>query len=263
MRRRDLLAALAGAAAVLVLAGSVAWAAIPSDGGMIEGCYTKVGGVLRVIDTAKGQRCHASLEIPISWNQKGQKGDPGAAGANGSPGAPGEKGAPGEPGANGSNGADGTSVTVERVDPVLVPCSGAGVRLAAANGTTVLCDGARGEQGAAGERGPQGEQGIQGPQGVPGPAGSGAKVDHVMWSSGFVSGTIGVTKTGTGTWELAFPPGHSNFVFFTARPSFPGQALTTTCDWTGSLNAAGTTLTCKQNSDGALIDVSFTALVVG
>ena len=76
MRRRDLIFAASGALAAATLAGGVAWATIPGDGGVIQGCYTKIGGILRVIDVAKGQKC-LEIEIPISWNQKGQKGDRG------------------------------------------------------------------------------------------------------------------------------------------------------------------------------------------
>src|SRR5258707_779033 len=77
MSRRVLIAAAAGALAATVLAGGVAWASIPDSGGVIQGCYTKGAGVLRVIDTAKGQKC-PDAESPISWNQKG---DPGPAGS--------------------------------------------------------------------------------------------------------------------------------------------------------------------------------------
>ena len=52
----------------IALAGGVAYATIPGDGGVIQGCYTKVGGIVRVIDTGKGQRC-LDIEVPISWNQ--------------------------------------------------------------------------------------------------------------------------------------------------------------------------------------------------
>ena len=51
--------------------GGVAYAAIPSTGGVINGCYSTTSnpvGQLRLIDT--GQSCTAS-EKPISWNQKG------------------------------------------------------------------------------------------------------------------------------------------------------------------------------------------------
>ena len=52
MRRKRVLATAAGAMLAVAIAGGVAWASIPGDGGVIQGCYTKVGGVLRVIDTA-------------------------------------------------------------------------------------------------------------------------------------------------------------------------------------------------------------------
>ncbi len=47
MRRRDLIAAGLGAVAATVLAGGVAWAAIP-EGGVIQGCYDS-GGNLKVV----------------------------------------------------------------------------------------------------------------------------------------------------------------------------------------------------------------------
>lgn len=113
MRRRDPIVAALGALVATVLAGSVAWAAIPSEGGAIQGCYTKLGGLVRVIDTARGQTCHASLEVPIGWNQtgpqglqgpQGAKGDPGSVGADGAPGPQGPAGQPGEPGQDGVSG---------------------------------------------------------------------------------------------------------------------------------------------------------------
>jgi len=88
LRRRDVIAALLGGAIAIMLAGGVAWAAIPGDGGVIQGCYTKIGGILRVIDTAKGEHC-LGIELPISWNQKGP---PGKDGADGAPGPQGPSG---------------------------------------------------------------------------------------------------------------------------------------------------------------------------
>src|ERR1700690_1291776 len=104
MRKRDLIAATAGALAATALAGGVAWAAIPGSDGTIQGCYGKVGGLLRVIDPSKGERC-LGAEVPISWNQKGSKGDPGVkgdSGAKGSSGAKGDSGIQGLPGTNGT-----------------------------------------------------------------------------------------------------------------------------------------------------------------
>lgn len=50
MRRRDLFSAAAGAVVATVPASGIAWAAIPGAGGVIDGCYQKVEGQLRVID---------------------------------------------------------------------------------------------------------------------------------------------------------------------------------------------------------------------
>jgi hypothetical protein len=118
---------------VAVLATGVAWATIPGSDGTIQGCYGKVGGVLRVIDPAKGEKC-LSVEVPITWSQKGPKGDLGPSGAVGQAGPKGEKGDPGiqgPAGANGTNGVDGT-------------------------------DGAKGDRGMPGPAGPQGPSGAGG-----------------------------------------------------------------------------------------------------
>jgi hypothetical protein len=94
-------------AVALLLVGGVAFGAIPGAGGKIDGCYTKVAGVLRVIDKAKGEACLSRLEVPISWDQAGQPGPAGAAGPAGPPGAKGDKGDPGQTGAQGEPGAKG------------------------------------------------------------------------------------------------------------------------------------------------------------
>jgi Collagen triple helix repeat (20 copies) len=128
MKHTNLLAALAGALAATTLTGGIAWATIPDDSGTIQGCYTKLGGVLRVIDTAKSQKCLTNLEVPITWNQQGPPGPPGP---------PGPAGAPGTPGTNGTNGADGAQGPQGEPGP-----AGA--------------DGARGQQGEPGPPGPAG-----------------------------------------------------------------------------------------------------------
>jgi Collagen triple helix repeat (20 copies) len=133
VRRRDLVAALVGGAIVMVLAGGVAWAAIPSDGSVYTACMLKNVGTVRLIDKSLPagnlmSRCKPALEIEVSWNQEGQQG---IAGQPGSVGAKGDKGDTGEPGQNGAVGQPG-------------------------------------EQGARGEPGAQGEPGIQGPKGDPG-----------------------------------------------------------------------------------------------
>ena len=67
MRKRDLISAAAGGVVAAVLAGGVAWAAIPSAGGVINGCYQKNEGQLRVIDPSS-DTCRKS-EVPIGWNE--------------------------------------------------------------------------------------------------------------------------------------------------------------------------------------------------
>jgi hypothetical protein len=112
-----------------VFAGGVAWAAIPGGDGTINGCYLKVTGTLRVIDTSKGDKCLRGFETPISWNQKG---DPGVAGAKGDPGPIGPKGDAGPAGPKGDTGPAGK-------------------------------DGASGPQGATGPQGPAGPGGSGAP----------------------------------------------------------------------------------------------------
>ncbi len=61
------------AAAVLFL-GIVAYASIPDANGIINGCYKKTGGQLRVIDGATSS-CDNN-ETPIQWGQTGPQGPP-------------------------------------------------------------------------------------------------------------------------------------------------------------------------------------------
>lgn len=103
---------LVGAAAMATI-GGVASAAIPDSSGIIHGCYTKRGGVLRVIDPSAGQFC-TSLETPIQWSQKGPKGDAGpvgTAGPKGDKGDPGPAGPAGEDGAPGPAGPPGSALS--------------------------------------------------------------------------------------------------------------------------------------------------------
>jgi hypothetical protein len=123
VRKRDLLTAAAGAAVASVLAGGIAWAAIPNAGGVINGCYQKNEGLLRVIDPAT-TACLPS-EVPISWNAQGSVG---------------AKGDPGTPGRDGVDGRDGTGVTVVPEAPG-ANCPTGGVKITAANGVGYVCNG--------------------------------------------------------------------------------------------------------------------------
>ena len=60
---------------MLVLSGAVNTASIPDASGVIHGCYGRVTGLVRVIDTQANpsQTCIFS-ETPISWNNAGSGG---------------------------------------------------------------------------------------------------------------------------------------------------------------------------------------------
>jgi hypothetical protein len=104
-RTSRLLPAMAGSAVATALITSLAWAAIPGEGGVIQGCYDKVGGVVRVVD--RPGDCSKTLELAITWNQQGIRGLPGASGAPGPSGVPGASGVPGEQGVDGEPGSTG------------------------------------------------------------------------------------------------------------------------------------------------------------
>lgn len=59
----------------VLVAGGIATAAIPS-GGTISGCYDKVSGKLRLIDSQDGQQCTKN-ESAISWQQSARLACPG------------------------------------------------------------------------------------------------------------------------------------------------------------------------------------------
>ena len=99
-------------AVVGAVGGGAALAAIPDSSGVINGCYQKNVGNLRVIDSSAGDSCRPS-EIAISWSQtgpqgpQGPKGDTGATGPIGPAGPPGPKGDTGATGATGATGPAG------------------------------------------------------------------------------------------------------------------------------------------------------------
>ena len=105
--------------------------AIPDRRGSIHGCYGKLGGVLRVIDTAKSQRCLSAFEVPVDWNQTGRRGqgDQGPAGATGAAGPAGPAGSAGAAGPAGPAGPSGppgpggaaTTASFVAADRVILP----------------------------------------------------------------------------------------------------------------------------------------------
>lgn len=88
--------------------GGTAIAAIPGGDNVIDGCYAKNTGLLRVVDSEASppEACRAS-ETALSWNQQGPKGDTGEIGPQGATGETGEQGPRGETGPQGPQGETG------------------------------------------------------------------------------------------------------------------------------------------------------------
>lgn len=94
-------------AIVAVVLGGAALAAI-GGGGVIDGCYAKRDGSVRIIDTATAQ-CKAN-ETALAWNQtgpQGPKGDTGPQGPKGDQGPAGPQGPKGDIGPTGYQGPTG------------------------------------------------------------------------------------------------------------------------------------------------------------
>jgi hypothetical protein len=178
------------ATALLAGAAGVALATIPGSGGVINGCYEKRTGILRVIDAEAGKTC-LSFETPISWNQRGQDGAPGPAGADG------RDGAPGPPGADGTDGQDGVSVMSEALAAGDANCANGGSKFTAANGITYACNGAPGQDGAPG-----------------GPAGFDAQT---------ITETTTLTRTTTDVATITVNAPSAGFVVLTGNGAFRAQ----------------------------------------
>ena len=92
------------ACGVLLIAAAITYASIPAPNGVINGCYGKGSGVLRVIDSGAG--CLPS-EIPLNFNQVGPQGPMGPRGVTGATGPSGPAGVAGPTGPAGAAGAVG------------------------------------------------------------------------------------------------------------------------------------------------------------
>jgi hypothetical protein len=97
-------------AAVIVVTGAVVGGAFAfgavGGGGVINGCYTKANGSLRVLVGRAQTSCRKS-EGRISWNQQGPQGLPGPAGPGGPAGPTGPAGPAGSAGSAGATGNTG------------------------------------------------------------------------------------------------------------------------------------------------------------
>src|SRR5713101_2801019 len=99
-------------AALIGLLAIPVFASIPGPGGVINGCFQKSTGKLRVIDPSSRRpplrACHPD-EVAIQWNQVGPAGPAGPSGPAGPQGATGPAGPTGPQGPAGPQGPPGLS----------------------------------------------------------------------------------------------------------------------------------------------------------
>ena len=105
---------LGAATAALMLVGGVVFATIP-DGSVINGCYTRSGGALRIIDGTV-TKC-TKQETALDWNVQGIQGQVGPQGPQGIQGPGGPSGPQGPQGSQGPQGPSGVSRAYEQVNP--------------------------------------------------------------------------------------------------------------------------------------------------
>ena len=158
---------------ILALSAGMVYAAIPNSAtGVINGCFEKYTGLMRVIDVEAGKSC-TRWETPISWSQVGPAGEIGPQGPQGERGLDGDPGQAGADGGAGADGAPGPQGEQGAQGPM----------------------GPEGLQGERGEQGPEGDPGLNGPSGAtgaPGPAGPAGPIGDtgagVVWRGDFETG---------------------------------------------------------------------------
>src|SRR6266702_1308410 len=97
----------------IVVVTALVYASIPDATGVIHGCYQKINGSLRVIDSPTSS-CNSS-ETPLTWSQRGPQGPIGLTGPQGPAGPQGPTGPTGPQGPTGPTGpaGPGNTYTVE------------------------------------------------------------------------------------------------------------------------------------------------------
>ncbi len=170
---------LVGLTVGMLAAGSAAVAAIPGDDGKINGCYNKVNGQMRVVDSPADCK---NNETAISWNQRGPTGAAGPAGPKGDTGPAGPAGPPGETGPAGADGAPGPAGPAGPKGDTGDP-GPAGPKGDTGDPGPAGPKGDTGDPGPAGPKGDTGDPGPAGPAGPPGPASSGISGYEVVQAS--------------------------------------------------------------------------------
>lgn len=112
--RRPLLRGAAVVAVVSMGAAGIAAATIPSNN-VIDACYSKSGGTLRVIDSSV-TKCKSG-ETSLAWNVQGPKGEQGETGPMGPAGPMGPQGIQGIPGPDGPQGLPGPAGPIGPAGP--------------------------------------------------------------------------------------------------------------------------------------------------
>ena len=193
--------ALAGV--VLLIAGGVAFAAIPSGDGVFTACRLNATGTIRLIDPSLPRssllsHC-TSLETQISWNKGGLAGPTGEKGPTGDKGPNGDQGARGDKGDRGDNGPPGDQGPIGDKGPVGDKGPTGDKGPAGDKGPT----GDAGDKGPTGDSGPTGQQGPQGPPGAPG---NGTILTAAVNPGGSLKGGTAVasTRTATGDYTVSF-----------------------------------------------------------
>ncbi|HEU5212419.1 MAG TPA: hypothetical protein VFU10_06580 [Gaiellaceae bacterium] len=204
---------LVGTIVGAAVAGGAALAAIPDSSGVINGCYQKNVGNLRVIDPSAGDSCRPS-EIAISWSQTGPQGPPGPKGDTGATGPQGPVGPQGPKGDTGATGATGPQGPVGPQGP-------------------------KGDTGATGATGPQGPVGPQGPKGDTGPQGPPGTVANQTCPAGaFVTGFNAAGNIVCS--NVAPPPSCSPTTLTTTMTSHTNGDLIPVEEWPGGQVTLGT-----------------------
>ncbi len=139
MNRRLAVAVIGAVTCMALVPGVSASAAVPDADGTVHACYGKVGGVVRVIEPTRGERCLSKAESELTFNQAGQRGPAGPAGTPG------------------PDGPAGVSPTVAQLAPGDTHCPAGGAAITDAAGSTAyVCSGATGADGRPGADGQDG-----------------------------------------------------------------------------------------------------------